>query len=371
MKSQPERLNDRLQQGDWRSWNSEELPARQHRPTPASDHDREIDELVTVARHLQSHPQLQADPDFVELLETRLLLRHAALRQQRPARKGLARLWRAHPIYRIAPGFCLLILLLGTGILAVAARVSNPENPLYAVKRWEQHMQVSLAGSSASRAELDIQFAREQLNMLADLADPAHENAYRQTLADFDQDVNAAGSSIQGLAAEPDRVRLSSELTALKNDGRHTLRGFLPQLALTERLLTTDELGSLGDRVPHLLNAEIVLSAHSNDHTATISISGSNIQPGAQLLVNGQVINAPGSFQNGLYVFTTGWNGEQHPQSIGILNPDGTVAQTTMITMITPNGNGNGNGNNGNGNNGTHGNGNNGGKPDKTPTPHH
>lgn len=368
MKSQPERLNDRLQQGDWHSWNNENLPARQHRPTPAPDHDPEIDELVAVARHLRSHPQLQADPDFVELLETRLLLHHAALRQKQPARKGLVRLWRAHPMYSIALGFCLLAFLLGTGVLAVAARVSNPENPLYAVKRWEQHMQISLAGSSASRAGLDLQFAREQLNLLAGLADPAHQNAYRQTLADFDQQVSAAASTIQGLAVGPERTRLSSELTALKDNGRHTLRGFLPQLALAERLLTTDELGSLGDRVPHLLSVEIVLPAHSNDHTATISITGNNIQPGAQLLVNGQVINAPGLFQNGLYVFTTGWNGEQHPQSIGVLNPDGTVAQTTIITMIPSNGNGNGN--NGNSNNGGHGNGNNAGKPDKTPTPH-
>jgi Domain of unknown function (DUF5667) len=369
MKSQPERLNDRLQQGDRHPWNSGELPAWQHKPPPTPDHDPEIDELVTIARRLQSHPQLQADPDFAELLETRLLLHHAALRRKQPARKGLSRLWQAHPVYGIALGFCLLMLLLGTGVLSVAARVSNPENPLYAVKRWEQHVQVSLAGSSGSRAELDLQFAREQLNMLADLADPAHENAYRQTLADFDQQVSAAASAIQGLAAKPDRDRLSSELATLKSDGRHTLRGLLPQLALAERLLTTDELGSLGDRVPHLLSAEIVLSTHSNEDSATISIAGSNIQPGAQLMVNGQIINAPGLFQNSLYVFTTGWNGTQHPQSIGILNPDGTVTQTTIITMKTSNGNGNGN--NGNGNYGGHGNGNNGGKPDKTPTPHH
>ncbi|HKV57559.1 MAG TPA: DUF5667 domain-containing protein, partial [Ktedonobacteraceae bacterium] len=340
-------------------WNSEE-------PAPTSDHDPEIDKLVTVARHLQSHPQLQADPDFVELLETRLLLHHAALRQKQPARKVRSHFWRAHPVYGIALGFCLLVLALGTGVLTVAARVSNPENPLYAVKRWEQHVQVSLAGSSESRAELDMQFAREQLNMLTDLAAPAQENTYRQTLADFDQDVGAAASAIQSLPAGPDRDSLSSELAALKGDGRRALRGLLPQLALAERLITTDELGHLGDTVPRLLSVEIILSAHPGEH-ATIIITGSNIQPGAQLLVNGQVMDAQGSFQTGLYTFTTSWNGNQHPLSAGILNPDGTVAQTTSITMKTSNGNGNGN----NGNSGGHGNGNNGGKPDKTPTPHH
>jgi hypothetical protein len=83
------------------------------------------------------------------------------------------------------------------------------------------------------------------------------------------------------------------------------------------------------------------------------------------LLVNGQIIDAPGSFQNGLYVFTTSWNGNQHPQSIGILNPDDTAAQITAITVKSSNGNGNGNGS-GN-NSGGHGN----GKPPKTVLPHH
>jgi len=229
-------------------------------------------------------------------------------------------------------------------------------------------VQISLAGSPESQAELDLQFAREQLNMLADLADPAHAQAYRQALADFDQQVSAAASTIQGLPSAPDRDRLSSELATFKGDARHMLRGLLPQLALAERLLTTDELGRLGDTVPRLQSVEIVLSAQPDEH-ATISITGDNLQPGAQLLVNGQVVDVQGSFQNGLLVFTTGWNSNQHPQSIGILNPDGTVAQTTTITLKSSNGNGNGN--NGNSNNGHHGNGNNNGKPDKTPTPHH
>jgi hypothetical protein len=346
MKPLPERLNDQLERGESRSWKSEELP------TPAPDPG--VDELVTVARWVQSHPQLQTDPDFVELLETRLLLRHAALLREQPARKSRPRLWRAHPVFGVALGFCLLVLLLGAGVLVVAERVSNPENPVYAVKRWEQTMQISLAGSPESRAKLDLQFAREQLNTLADLANVAHAEAYRRALADFEQRVNAAASTIQGLPAGPGRARLSSELTTLEVDAHHLLRGLLPQLALAERLVTTDELGHLGDVVPHLLSVEIVLSAHPDEH-ATISITGADIQPGAQLLVNEQVINVQGSFQNGLYTFTVSWNGNQHPQSIGILNPDGTVAQTTAITMNSLNGNGNGNG----------------GKPDKTPTPHH
>ena len=369
-----ERLNERLERGDGeRPWNGEKPPERLTLLAHALDRDPEIDELVMVARRLQSSPHLLPDPDFADLLESRVLLRQASLRRKRPAHRwSFPRLWGAHPVYGIALGLCLLILLLGTSVLVAAAQVSNPENPLYAVKRWEQHVQISLSSSSESRAELDVQFARERLNTLAALAEPAQADAYSQALTDFDQQLNAATSAIRGLSSASDREHLSSELATLEVDARQTLRGFLPQLALAERLLTTDELGRLGYTVPHLQSVDVEitpLSAHPVEHAATISISGDNIQPGAQLLVNGQVMDAQGSFQNGLYVFTTSWQGDQPPQSIGILNPDSTVAQTTHITMKSSNGNGNGN--NGNGNNGGHGNGNNGGKPDKTPTPHH
>src|SRR5712692_1262623 len=370
MNSEYERLNERLERGDERRRNGEKSPEPLTLLAYAPDRDPEIDELVMVARRLQSSPHLLADSDFADLLESRVLLRQASLRRKRPAHRwSFPRLWGAHPVYGIALGLCLLILLLGTSVLVAAAQVSNPENPLYALKRWEQHVQVSLSSSSESRAELDVQFARERLNTLAALAEPAQTDAYSQALTDFDQQLSNATSAIRGLSSASDREHLSSELATLEVDARQTLRKFLPQLALTERLLTTDELGRLGDTVPRLQSVEIVVLTHSNEHAATISITGDNMQPGAQLLVNGQVMDAQGSFQNGLYVFTASWQGDQPPQSIGILNPDSTVAQTTAITMKSSNVNVNGN--DGNSNNGGHGNGNNNGKPDKTPTPHH
>lgn len=365
-----ERLNERLERGDERPWHGEKPPVWPALSAHMPASDPEIEKLVMVARRLQSSPQLQVDTAFAGLLERRLLLRQASLRRERPVRRWFfPRLWRMHPVFSVAFGLCLLVLVLGTGVLVAAARISNPENPLYIVKHWEQHVQISLASSSQSRAELDVQFARERFNTLAGLAYPAQADAYRQALMDFDQQLSAASSAIQRLSSGADRERLSSELAALKVNARQKLRGFLPQLALAERLVTTDELGRLGDVVPRLVSVEIDPLAHPDERTATIGMSGDDIQPGAQLLVNGRIVDAQGFFQNGLYIFTTSWNGDQHPQSIGILNPDGTVARTTAITMKSSNGNGGGN--NGNGNNGGHGNGNNNGKPAKTPTPHH
>jgi hypothetical protein len=367
MKQLPERLNDRLEQLNARSWNGEKPADWLLSPGHAPDRDPEVDELVTLVHRFQSAPPLQVDPDFARQLERRILMHNAVLRlEKQPVRRRLfPRLLRAHPIFGVALSLCLLLLLLGTGVLVTAAQVSNPDNPLYAVKRLEQHVQVSLASSSESQATLDLQFARDRLNTLADLADPAHAQAYQQALMDLDQQISAAVKAINALPAGTYHDRLASELATLEANVRHILRGLLPQLALPERLLTTGELGRLGDNVPLLKSVEIVLPAHPNGH-AIINISGDDIQPGAQLLVDSQLVEARSSLQNGLDVFVANWAGNQHPHSIGILNPDGTAAQTTTIILQNSNDHDNGNGG-GNGN----GNGNSGGKPDSTPTPHH
>ncbi len=360
----PERLNDQLERLNALSRNGEQFPGGFPSPVDVPDHDPEVDELVALARRIQSAPALQVNPDFAWQLERRMLIHKAALQSEQAARgRSFPRLMHVHPVFGIALGLCLLLLLLGTGVLAVAAQVSNPDNPLYKVKSWEQHVQVSLANSPGNQAELDLQFARDRLDMLANLADPAHQAAYQQALMDMDQQMSTTVKAINAVPAGTDHDRLASELATLQEDARQTLRGFLPQLALPERLQTTGELGRLGDTVPLLKSVVIVLPAHPNGHV-TISISGQEIQPGAQLLVDGQLVVAHSSLQNGLNIFVATWTGDQHPHSIGILNPDGTMAQSTTITLQTSNDHGNGEGSGNHNDNG-------GGKPGGTPPPSH
>lgn len=328
--------------------------------------DTEVDEFVHLAHRFQSASPLKVDPDFARQLEQRVLMHNAALRlQQFQRRRSLPRLWGAHPFFGVALSLCLLLFLSGTGVLLVAAQVSNPDNPLYAVKRLEQNVQVSLANTSNNQAEMDLQSARNRLNTLAKLVDSAE--VYKKAIADLDQQINTASQAIHALPVGSRHDRLVGELAAFEANVRSTLRQLLPRLAVPERLVTTSELGRLGDNVPNLKSVAIALPAHPNGR-ATISISGQNIQQGAQLLVDGRLVVVQGSFQNGMYVFVVDWAGNLHPQSIGILNPDGTAALTSAITLQTSDEHSNGNGNNnGRGN----GNDNGGGKPSSSPTPHH
>ncbi len=360
MKPLPERLNDRLEQRNARSSYGEGAPDWLLSPVHAPSQDPEADELVALALRLQSAPPLQVDPDYAWQLEQRILTRNAALRLERPVHGwSFMRLLRAHPVFRVALSLCLLLLLLGTGVLVAAAQMTNPDSPLYVVKHWEQQVQVSLAHSPENQAHLDLQFAQDRLKTLVTLADAAHVQAYSEALVELDQQLSAAARASQALPAGAEHDRVASQLARLQTEARHTLRGLLPQLALPARLLTTDELGRLGDTVPHLVGAEMVLPAHQGGQ-ATISIAGEDIQPGAQLLVDTQLMDVRGSLQNGWYVFVANWVGNQHPQRLGILNPDGTAAQTTTITLNNSDDQGN---NNGNGNHGGNGNGNSRGKP--------
>src|SRR5260370_20964553 len=196
-----------------------------------------------------------------------MLTRNAALHRKQPVRGwSFPRLLRAHPVFRVALSLCLLLLLLGTGVLVGAVQATNPDSPLYVVKHWEQQVQVSLAHSPENQAHLDLQFAQDRLKTLVTLADAAHVQAYSEALVELDQQLSAAARASNALPAGAEHDRVASQLARLQADTRHTLRGLLPQLALPARLLTTDELERLGDTGTQLATAAHVLHSQLVSH---------------------------------------------------------------------------------------------------------
>lgn len=383
MKSLPERLNDRLD----KQQRTFVRPGEVHTDKlsmPMDQDDPEIDEMIALARRFQFASSLQVDNAFANWLERRILRHHLEVQQkkQTPRSWWFLRPYRAHPAVAAICSLCVVLLLLGTSALAMAARTTNPSSPFYALKQLEQHLQYSFASSPADQVTLDLEFTRDRLNALFSVADQDHASDYMDALLDLNGQFTITAAAINGLPTSAQRNQLAGELSVLKSQARHELRGFLPTLNIIERLATTDELAHLGDSVPHLVSAFLTLPAHPGAST-TISISGRGIQPKAQLLVNGSRFQVTGVSQGNQFVFTTAsWDGDQHPHSLGILNPDGTAAQTVDITTVAPHQNGNDNGNdNGhdNGDGSGHGRGSggsgsgssgSGGKQKATPTPH-
>jgi hypothetical protein len=363
-----EHLNDELERQNGSFWSAQTSPNLPQSTLSDSDSDQEIQGLVAIARRIQLAPAVRVDADFAGRLEQRMLVHNAVQRMQRIQRAQTPwwgklsprSLVRAHPVFSVALSCCLLVILLVVGIVIASAQITNPHNPLYAINQWEQDVRLSLSGSAAARAELDLQFAADRLNTLADLANPSDTQSYEQQLEDLSQQIENAVQSINQVPAGPQRSQLQSNLAALETHARQVLRGFLPRLNLQERLATTDALADLGDNVPHLRSVQLVLPTHSSE-LATVIIDGSGLESGAQLVIDGQVMSSNGSLNNGVYTFKLPWNSNSSRQShtIGILNPDGTFAQITMFGSSWSGGNGNGNhrGNgNGNGNHGDNGN---------------
>src|SRR5258708_8754256 len=231
MKPLPERLNERLEQHNARSSSGEGAPDWLLSPVHAPSQDPEADELVALALRFQSAPPLQVDPDFAWQLEQRILTCNAALHLEQPVRGwSFPRLLRAHPVFRVALSLCLLLLLLGTGVLVGAVQATNPDSPLYVVKHWEQQVQGALAHSPENEAHWALHFAQDRLKTLSTLADAAHAQAYSEALVELDQQLSAAARASNGLPAGAEQDRVERQLARLQADARHTLRGLRPQL---------------------------------------------------------------------------------------------------------------------------------------------
>ncbi len=173
-----ERLHRQLEQDLLYKHGKEQLDQSQS-PVSTIQNDPEIDTLVALACRVQ-----QVHAGFAQQLEVRILSHHIALCQQLP--KGARqvakkqRSWLFSRSFRasIVAAVALLCLLLGTSLLALAAPITNPSNPLYAVKKWEQHVQLSLAHSPLNQAKVSPQIARDRLNTLAN----AHRNHISQNI---------------------------------------------------------------------------------------------------------------------------------------------------------------------------------------------
>jgi hypothetical protein len=238
----------------------------------------------------------------------------------------------------------------------MASSVSDPENPLYGVKMWEQHIQLSLASSPQNHIDISLQIIRDRLNTAATVADASHASIYHRTIEDIEQQLDTVSRTINTLPAGSDRQHLSNELATLKNDVRNTLYSFLPKLPFAEQLATTTFLAHLGASVPSIQQATVVVTGHPPEQ-AKITITGTNLTSNTRLVIDNQLVTGDCTLQDNTCTFTISWHDQKPPKALAVFNEDDTVAQTTGITFMhsdgsnSETGNGENNGNNGTGTN--------------------
>lgn len=316
-----------------------------NRPQPSAlSTKEEVEPLTTLARRLQKATPMQVDAHFADLLEKQLLASTArqALFKQATKRACWKQGFRFSPMKFTTMSLstrmalcCLFVLCLGTGVL-VTGSLPLPQKTALA---------------STRQIELTEHAAHAQLLTLANLADPAHAQAYRGELAKLDQQIDDCAHEVETVPEKSGWQHANHELIELKTDARQALYRFLPGLALPERVLTTSELGKLGATVPVVRSASFTLNATKNQ--ATVFLQGSGIMPGAHLLLDTQEIPVSGVIQNGGYQITIPWSAQSPlPQHLGILNTNHTAAQTSTLTVQTTQNSGNTGGDDGGGHKG-------------------
>lgn len=319
----------------------------------------DLRELLVLAQHLRQHPQLQVTPEFARKLECRVV-RHAeqCLQQGRSSFSWRALLC-AHRVLGSVLVACLFCCLFGTSLFALAAQARNSDNPLYGLKRWEQQVQIQFAGPD-EQATMHLGLAHDDLTALSSLVRAHRFQEYDQTVRDLNQQVQEADVALANVPAGSSHDHLVRELASFKLALRQTLRYLLAELPFSERLTTTTVLANNGENVPQLTSAAMILPARLPGR-ATIRLEGTHLVASAQLVIDGRMINGAGTLHDGQITFVVNWDSNQPPQSLGILNPDGTAAQMTVITILQSATSGQNTGNS-NGND-------TGKKPTSTPTP--
>ncbi len=310
--------------------------------TPQQD-ESELQELLETAQRLKALPTLRPGAAFSARLGEELQVRARQMRAQQRGQLSFAPgkqtsrkpffspgWMRVHPAWAaVAVLFAVfgLVSLLGV----IGAQADNPSNPFYGVKLIEQDVQLSLA-SPADRVRLHLRYAQDALTSLQQNTAPQNAANYSQLLRHFNDELSQASDSLEAVPAGDEYHQLAQQLADLKATAQATLRGLLTQLTLAEQMETTAELGKLGAVIPTITSVTV---DQSDGGKVTVVIVGMGFEPGAALLIDGQASDAATEVSKTQLKAVIDLPEGKHSATFGVVNPDGTVAQSGQITWTS------------------------------------
>ncbi|HEV2236978.1 MAG TPA: hypothetical protein VGR57_09995 [Ktedonobacterales bacterium] len=231
------------------------------------------------------------------------------------------------------------VLVAAGGTLAISAATASPGQPLYGVLRFEQGVRTGLTNSPEERIRLQLGYAQDALAAYETaIAQQSGDPAYRDALATFLGDEQAATADIAALPESSARNRLTAQLMTLRTRGQAVLHASLRELSWAMRTVVTTTLAELGDDVPQIAQVTVNGVSYNGAYTWTIAVDGADFAPGAVLLVDGHPLGSvvslsptrlvaevpSGQLSNGAHVF-------------GVGNADGTASMATgVVTTSVP-----------------------------------
>jgi hypothetical protein len=332
------------------------------RPTPVPE---PLTPLLAAADALMPLRQAAPSAAFARELEARMLRRArqvaaenptstAAAEPARPERvpppaSGQRAITRAGRLGRTTSARRLLwagaiaaMLLFALGGVFVVAADAQPGGPLYGVRRFEQNIQAQLTTNAADRTQLHLDNAAAALEAF-NTAVTQHEHGARLTdaLDTFVAEHTAAQSALAGVTDSAAHARLAAALDGQRTQAITDLRAALTAQDWLTRIRFTETLGALGEAVPIVTQVTLSESRDPADsrgegRITTVTITGQEFQPGAQLLLRGAPVGTTISVSGTTLVAQVRAAAQavasQGPIAVG--NPDGTVAASTKNPTI-------------------------------------
>jgi hypothetical protein len=227
----------------------------------------------------------------------------------------------------------LLLIVIGGGLFAAVVSAA-PGSPLFGLRRWGQDVRITLDTSAAGRTGQHLQLADQYLaDLEAVIAQYQGDTAYSDALSALRQEDRAAVSDLAAVT-EAGAVRdLQSRLADLHQRERRDLRDALLVIGWSNRVLTTQALGELGETVPVVASATVEGEIESGVQQWRIRLTGTGFQQGAQLMLNGQPFGGAvlEPSPTTLEVVWPDAGTSRISGRLGVQNPDGTAAETSNI----------------------------------------
>jgi hypothetical protein len=294
-------------------------------PTPPADPAMPAEMSPLLGNDFPTLPSILWDREAGDATEADAAPTRRAVGGLRRGRTRWARL--------LGPATAAALLLIIGGSTLTAAAAAGPGTPLYGLHRWEQNVQVSMAGSAGDRTRLHLTYAQDALAALDAAAARHHVGApYDDALATFRDEMTAASATLDSVPASGEHDDLTAQLAQVRAQGRADLRTALVALPWSDRVATTSTLATIGDSVLQVAHASAEPLGQGH-HLWQITITGAGFQQGAVLLVDGQPAGAVTSVTaTTLVAQLSRDDSAQLPASVGVANPDNTAAATRTIS---------------------------------------
>lgn len=310
-------------------------------PEMNDDEAARIEAAMAIAR-LQS---IEPPPALAERLEARIRVQarahhnghvvslerarqngHASLPEPRPLpRPTHRRLPLIHRAWIGALAAAAVLVLALLGVSQVAAR-SLPGDPLYSVKSFEQQMALSNANSPEDRANVQItQLQGAITDLETEVGNGRSDADILQALNVVTTDTRDSQTAVAAVPAGSAHDAAAQSLATTLQQEQATLYRLLARVDWSLRVTFSKQLGALGVSIPTLTKVTVI---DGSNNTITLTLTGANFAPGAQVTINGRLRGTViTSSPTELIVTINGSDWHEDDVAVGVLNPDGTAAQ--------------------------------------------